>query len=219
MTLRTAALVLLLFSAIGTYSLEVTPNSPCKSKCASGASSGTTENDIVCLDSDFTSTATGAQFQQCVECELGSKAADPKTGTTDVMWALCKSIPGPGRRGSFSDTARQYAIYPLLLHVRLPNPEGLPEQPMSGVMHTTLQRYREWTGSQCDSSRLGILQYGELYKLQYSTVCILLWIDGSAEIPSQLYVPFRCHHTLLLICFTPSPSSPGCCLSGSTLSN
>jgi hypothetical protein len=137
-----------------------------------------------------------------------------------MLCGLCvsQSLVQVGAAASLT-RPRQYAIYPLLLHVRLPNPEGLPEQPMSGVMHTTLQRYREWTGSQCDSSRLGILQYGEFYKLQYSTVCILLWIDGSAEIPSQLYVPFRCHHTLLLICFTPSPSSPGCCLSGSTLSN
>lgn len=90
---RTAlfALSLLLLSASRVNGLEVTPNSPCKSKCATGTA-GTAENNIVCLDSDYNSTSSGAQFQECVECELGSKAADPVTGTTDVMWALCKSM-------------------------------------------------------------------------------------------------------------------------------
>jgi len=88
---RTAlfALSLLLVFASRVHGLEVTPNSPCKSKCATG-SAGTAENNIACLDSDYTPTGSGAQFQQCVECELGSKAVDPVTGTTDVMWALCK---------------------------------------------------------------------------------------------------------------------------------
>ena len=89
-TATTALLLLLLLAAHGIHSLQVTPNSPCKSQCATGDSI-TTENDIVCLDSDFSSTGTGSQFQQCVECELGSTAADPKTGTTDVLWGLCKS--------------------------------------------------------------------------------------------------------------------------------
>jgi hypothetical protein len=90
---RTAlfALSLLLVSASHVHGLQVTPNSPCKSKCATGTA-GTTENGIVCLDSDYNSTVSGSQFQQCVECELSSKAADPITGTTDVMWGLCKSM-------------------------------------------------------------------------------------------------------------------------------
>src|SRR3954454_1272070 len=89
---RTAlfTLSLLLASTSRIYGLEVTPNSACKSKCATGAA--TTENSIVCVDSDYTSTGSGSQSQQCVECELASRAADPTTGTTDVMWGLCKSM-------------------------------------------------------------------------------------------------------------------------------
>jgi hypothetical protein len=87
-TLRFAWLVLL-FSAFRIHGLEVTPNSPCHSKCDPG-NAVTTESSIVCLDSDYSSTGNGSLFQQCVECELGSKAANPTTGATDVMWGLCK---------------------------------------------------------------------------------------------------------------------------------
>ena len=92
-TLKTMiyALVVLLPYATSVHGLEVTPNSPCKPKCAAG-NAAISENNVVCIDSDFSSSGTGSQFQQCVECELGSNAADPKTGTTDVMWGLCKSF-------------------------------------------------------------------------------------------------------------------------------
>lgn len=103
---RTALFVLslLLLPASHIHGLEVTPNSPCKSKCATGNAT-TTENDIVCVDSDFTSTSTGSQFQQCVECELSSKATDPITGTTDVMWGLCKSIRANAHIAHLSHTS------------------------------------------------------------------------------------------------------------------
>ena len=177
-TLRIAtfALVCLLFSASGIYGLQVTPNSPCKSKCATG-NAQTTEKSIVCLDSDF-STGTGSQFQQCVECELGSTAADPKTGTTDVMWGLCKSCMPQFSAVSFLTRSRQHAIYTLFLHVRFPDPEGLPEQPMPGNMRTSFQCDRKWTWDEHHGSRLGILQYGEFHKLQHPTMRILLWTDG-----------------------------------------
>src|ERR1700722_7437387 len=135
---RTAlfALSLLLVSVSRIHGLKVTPNSPCKSKCGTGTAA-TTENSIVCLDSDYTSTSSGEQFQQCVECELGSKAADPITGTTDVMWGLCKSMRANSALRTFLTLSRQYAIYTLCLHVWLPNPDGLLEQPMPGNLHTT----------------------------------------------------------------------------------
>lgn len=185
---RTAlfALSLLLVSLSHIHGLEVTPNSPCKSKCATGTA-GTTENSIVCLDSDYTSTSSGSQFQQCVECELGSKAADPTTGTTDVMWALCKSMACKFRFVHPLTLSRQYAIYTLCLHVWLPNPDGLLEQPMPGYLHTTFHRDRKWTQHQCDNSRLVLLQYSELFNYKHSELRVLFWIDGSAEIPGQLY--------------------------------
>lgn len=83
------ASAILLFSARSSHGLQVTPNSPCQSKCNAGGAA-TTESSIVCLDSDYSSTSSGAHFQECVECELGSSAANPTTGTTDIMWALCK---------------------------------------------------------------------------------------------------------------------------------
>jgi hypothetical protein len=84
-----ASAILLFGAAPRSHGLEVTPNSPCRSKCNTGGGA-TTESSIVCLDSDYSSTGSGAHFQQCVECELSSSAANPTTGTTDVMWALCK---------------------------------------------------------------------------------------------------------------------------------
>src|SRR5947209_3421740 len=123
---RTALFVLslLLVPASHIHGLEVTPHSPCKSKCASGSAT-TTENSIVCVDSDYNSTAPGSQFQQCVECELGSKAADPITGTTDVMWGLCKSMCVNSALRTSLTLSRQPAIHTFCLPIWLPNPDGL----------------------------------------------------------------------------------------------
>ena len=74
-----------------TEALEVASNSPCLDKCNSDAA-GTTEADIVCLDSAFTDTSNGSHFQSCVECELGSTAVDPSTGTSDMLWGLCTTL-------------------------------------------------------------------------------------------------------------------------------
>lgn len=218
---RTALFVLslLLLPASHIHGLEVTPHSPCKSKCASG-NAATTENSIVCLDSDYNSTSSGVQFQQCVECELGSKAADPITGTTDVMWGLCKSICANSSLRTSLTLSRQSAIYTLCLHVWLPNPDGLLEQPMPGNLRTTFHRDRKWTQSQRDNGRLVLLQCSQLFDYNHSAVRVLLWVDGSAEIPGQLYThPYlHPHKNFLLIRRTSSPPSPRRCLSRPTLS-
>src|SRR5271155_1335164 len=85
---RYISTILLLLSVHCVHSLHVTPNSPCLSQCSTDPDD-TTPADIVCLDNEFTSTTNGSHFQQCVECELGSSAVDPKTGTTDAIWGLC----------------------------------------------------------------------------------------------------------------------------------
>jgi hypothetical protein len=174
-------LSLLLLPASHIHGLEVTPNSPCKSKCTTGNAT-TTENSIVCIDSDYTSTSTGSQFQQCVECELGSKAADPITGTTDVMWGLCKFY---GMRNlhcallTYSlSLSRQFAIYLVGLPIWLPSPGGLLEQPMPGHLRITLRRDRKRTQQHCDNGRLVLLQHRQLFDYNYSELRVLLWVDG-----------------------------------------
>jgi len=77
----------LLWLAATGRSLQVVPNSPCESVC-NPAQFGTTQDDIVCLDSDYTATTNGSRFERCVSCELTSSAIDPKTGTSDPLWAL-----------------------------------------------------------------------------------------------------------------------------------
>jgi hypothetical protein len=91
---------------------------------------------------------------------------------------------------------------------------------MPGYLHTTFHRDRKWTQHQCDNSRLVLLQYSELFSYKHSAVCVLLWIDGSAEIPGQLYArPVSSPPSeFLLIRRISSPPSPRHCLSRPTLS-
>jgi len=121
---------------------------------------------------------------------------------------------------TLSRSFRQYAIYTLYLRVWLPNPDDLHKQPMPGFLHTTFHRDREWTRHQCDNGRLVLLQYSELFSCKHSAVRVLLWIDGSAEIPGQLYAPSRIFTSIknsLLIRRISSPPSPRHCLSRPTL--
>lgn len=73
-------------------SLQTVSGSNCSSVCTSGGASDTLPNDVVCNDSEFTSTTNGTRFRECVECELQSSAvdtsADSMTGDTDVNWGL-----------------------------------------------------------------------------------------------------------------------------------
>ncbi|KAL2013298.1 hypothetical protein VTN00DRAFT_823 [Thermoascus crustaceus] len=83
----TASLVFLFSLAPATVALRVTPGSPCEGKCTE-KSTNTTTAQIVCLDSQYGSTETGANFQSCLECELRSTYGNPQTGETDVSWGL-----------------------------------------------------------------------------------------------------------------------------------
>ncbi|KKA16688.1 hypothetical protein T310_9697 [Rasamsonia emersonii CBS 393.64] len=85
----TRAVLCLLSLVPGILSLRVTPGSPCTSVCANPTN--TTTDEIVCLDSQYTSTTTGSQFQSCISCELQSVYGDQSTGETDVDWGLCFS--------------------------------------------------------------------------------------------------------------------------------
>ncbi|KAL1966415.1 hypothetical protein VTN77DRAFT_4557 [Rasamsonia byssochlamydoides] len=79
--------VLCLLSLIpGILSLRVTAGSPCTSVCPNPTN--TTTDEIVCIDSQYTSTTIGSQFQSCVACELQSVYGDQSTGETDVNWGL-----------------------------------------------------------------------------------------------------------------------------------
>lgn len=83
----TRAVLCLLSLVPGILSLRVTAGSPCTSVCANPTN--TTTDEIVCLDSQYTSTTTGSQFQSCISCELQSVYGDQNTGETDVNWGLC----------------------------------------------------------------------------------------------------------------------------------
>ncbi|KAI0471783.1 hypothetical protein GGR56DRAFT_91551 [Xylariaceae sp. FL0804] len=67
--------------------LQVTPNSPCSSVCAdgSGADSLTTQNDdITCLDSEYSTTQAGQRFQSCLSCLQDSTYS--QGSETDQKW-------------------------------------------------------------------------------------------------------------------------------------
>ncbi|OTA98294.1 hypothetical protein M426DRAFT_326114 [Hypoxylon sp. CI-4A] len=74
--------------------LQVTPGSPCAAVCLDDSSgdvrnsnaSSTTSTDIVCNDEDYTSTASGIKFKNCVECLQESHAVS--NGENDISWYL-----------------------------------------------------------------------------------------------------------------------------------
>lgn len=72
--------------------LRTTSGSPCTEVCGkTGTTSNTTASEISCLDSEFTKSTKGSEFEECISCQLESKHSDSSTGETDVNWALCKS--------------------------------------------------------------------------------------------------------------------------------
>ncbi|KAJ4423831.1 hypothetical protein N0V82_001570 [Gnomoniopsis sp. IMI 355080] len=72
MAVLSLALLLLFTLFDPLLALSVTPDSPCSSKCTSDGSESTTSNtvtaDIVCDDSDFTSTTKGETWKECMSC-------------------------------------------------------------------------------------------------------------------------------------------------------
>lgn len=86
-------LVAFLLSSAST--LHITPNSPCASVClddptqvASNPNVSSTHGfDIVCQDSDYSSTAVGEKFERCLNCLQNSSAT--ASGENDQAWFLC----------------------------------------------------------------------------------------------------------------------------------
>lgn len=96
MAARVSALLLLAVSTSPVLTLQVTPNSKCASVCTDyyGAdasdpnASNTKEPDVVCSDSDYSTTVIGFKYRSCVDCLQNSKAVS--SGETDQAWFLCK---------------------------------------------------------------------------------------------------------------------------------
>lgn len=82
---------------LGTFSLQVTPDSPCAQVCIDSPgldlsdpnSSTTTGDDITCNDRDYAASPFGQKFQKCVSCLQNSTAVHGREN--DQMWFLCRS--------------------------------------------------------------------------------------------------------------------------------
>lgn len=81
---RWAALLLLAQLSSG---LRTTPGSPCESSCS--PSNDTLGSEIVCLDHEYSTTAKGRKFKDCVGCQLESTFFDDVSKQSDVEWGLC----------------------------------------------------------------------------------------------------------------------------------
>ncbi|OJI98168.1 hypothetical protein ASPVEDRAFT_79829 [Aspergillus versicolor CBS 583.65] len=80
---RWAALLLLAQLSSG---LRTTPGSPCESSCS--PSNDTLGSEIVCLDHEYSTTAKGRKFKDCVGCQLESTFFDDVSKQSDVEWGL-----------------------------------------------------------------------------------------------------------------------------------
>lgn len=79
----------LLSAAAVVDGLEVSSGSGCHAVCRAGDTSTTTVDDIVCEDTQFSSTSQGLQFSRCLTCLQDSSH---KSGSdADVYDYLCKS--------------------------------------------------------------------------------------------------------------------------------
>lgn len=67
--------------------LHTVAGSPCTAVCTA-ESVGSLEDNVVCLDNDYSSTARGRAYKACVACQLNSTAVDENNNVTDVDWAL-----------------------------------------------------------------------------------------------------------------------------------
>lgn len=78
--------------------LQVTPNSPCASFCIDSEgddvsdpnSSTTTNKDITCYNSKYTTSLAGQKFQRCISCLQDSTFS--QGSESDQLWFLCKRI-------------------------------------------------------------------------------------------------------------------------------
>ena len=85
-------LVLLLASLPSITALQANANSPCAAQCGNTLASTKGAADIVCEDSQYTSTSAGVTFQSCTNCQLASTYVDPVTNASDLQWALCEYL-------------------------------------------------------------------------------------------------------------------------------
>ncbi|KAI2463770.1 hypothetical protein F4781DRAFT_106080 [Annulohypoxylon bovei var. microspora] len=80
----------LLYLQQRTVALQVTSGSSCAAVCLDDLTnqdvSSTNSSDIVCNDQDYSTTAPGIQFKNCVECLQESHAMS--NGESDVSWYL-----------------------------------------------------------------------------------------------------------------------------------
>ncbi|KAM3081600.1 hypothetical protein ACMFMG_005052 [Clarireedia jacksonii] len=67
--------------------LKALSDSPCATKCGNVLGGTTGTDDIVCEDSNY-SSSIGTIFSGCVGCQLGSSYIDPTTNETDLQWGL-----------------------------------------------------------------------------------------------------------------------------------
>ncbi len=84
-------LVLVLFASwiLQTQCLEVTNTSICADTC--NGPSLTFSSDLSCSDDDYSTTANGVLFKNCLECEITSTAESGDTSTSqnnDIYWSL-----------------------------------------------------------------------------------------------------------------------------------
>lgn len=72
-------------------SLHVVLGSNCTAVCTDDFfNSTTTVTEVTCHDDDYSTTALGQRFEDCISCELQSQTFDHGTNQTDLGWALCK---------------------------------------------------------------------------------------------------------------------------------
>lgn len=83
------ALILFASWILQTQCLEVTNTSLCADTC--NGPSLTYGSDLSCSDDEYSNTANGVLFQNCLECEITSTAQSGETSTSqnnDVYWSL-----------------------------------------------------------------------------------------------------------------------------------
>ncbi|KAI2463782.1 hypothetical protein F4781DRAFT_106394 [Annulohypoxylon bovei var. microspora] len=88
------SIIMLTLLAHHVASLQVTPNSPCASSCIDSTgldlsdpnSSTTSNSDITCYDSEYSSSPAGQKYQRCMRCLQDSTFA--QGSESDQLWFL-----------------------------------------------------------------------------------------------------------------------------------
>lgn len=86
-TSRALSGLVLIFST-ASRAFQVSPSSPCSSQCTTDGPVNTNTSEIVCSDSDFSTTSSGLKLKNCVECLQTSRYF--LANESDVGWFLCK---------------------------------------------------------------------------------------------------------------------------------